>query len=239
MITLAIDTTEKRGSLALVRDCQCLAAIKHDWELDYSTWLLPAVQELLAAAGTKMEQLDLFAVATGPGSFTGLRVGLTTVKAWAEVHGKPIVGVSRLEAIARSVAAPEAPLVAASYDAQRGQLFCAMYRHNEGQMSRNGDELVAAPEEFISLVDGEAGEQVVSWVCLDPEFIENTAAVQRRLEAGDHIVVCSDQLASTIANLGEERATQGKLSDSLELDANYVRRSDAEIFWKDTSSRVR
>jgi len=235
MTTLAIDTTEKRGSVALVRGHHCLAAVKHAWEVDYSAWLLPAVQEVLVGAGTRIEEVDLFAVATGPGSFTGLRVGLTTVKAWAEVYGKPIAGVSRLEAIARSVAT-ETALVAASYGAQRGQLFCAIYRQGEGRI---GGELVAGPEEFISLVEREASGQPVSWVCLDPALFQNTPTLQRRLEAGDHVVVCQDELASTIAILGEEQASQGRLSDSLELDANYVRRSDAEIFWKDTASRVR
>jgi tRNA threonylcarbamoyladenosine biosynthesis protein TsaB len=238
VITLAIDTTERRGSVAVVRDRQCLAAARHDWNADYSAWLLPAVQEVLGVAGTKMELLDLLAVATGPGSFTGLRVGLTTVKAWAEVYGKPVAGVSRLEAIARS-AASIGPFIAATYDAQRGQLFGALYRQSEGLLSRIGDESVSAPEEFISFVDREAGKQPVHWVCLDPELIQNAVIVQRRLEAGDHIVVCSDELASTIGLLGEERASKGQFSDPLELDANYVRRSDAEIFWKDTPSRVR
>lgn len=238
MITLAIDTTEKRGSVALVRDRQCLAAARHEWGVDYSAWLLPAVQGVLDVAGTEMGQLDLLAVATGPGSFTGLRVGLTTVKAWAEVYEKPVVGISRLEAIGRSVT-PVGPLVAATFDAQRGQLFGVFYRKSGVQLSRIEDELVAAPEEFISLVDGEAGKEPVSWICLDPELLQNTATVQRRLAERDSIVVCSDELASTIGILGEERASEGKLTDPLELDANYVRRSDAEIFWKDTPSRVR
>jgi tRNA threonylcarbamoyladenosine biosynthesis protein TsaB len=238
MITLAIDTTEKRGSAAVVRDRLCLAAVKHPWELDYSAWLLPAVQKVLAECQTKIEQFDLLAVATGPGSFTGLRVGLTTVKAWAEVYGKPIAGVSRLEAMARSVPM-QLELVAASYDGQRGQLFCALYRQVEGRMLRVGDELVAAPEEFISLVDGEAGRQTVGWVCLAPGLIQDSATLQSRLKTGDQMVVSPDELAPAIAILGEERASQGKLSNSLELDANYVRRSDAEIFWKDSGSRGR
>ena len=238
MITLAIDTTEKRGSVALVRDRQPLLASTHDWAVDYSAWLLPAVQALLDAVGTKMELLDLLAVATGPGSFTGLRVGLTTVKAWAEVYGKPVVGLSRLEAMARS-GASVAPFVAPSFDAQRGQLFGSLYQQAGHSLSRIANELVAAPEEFISWVDAQAGIQSVHWVCLVPELIQDSSTVRTRLAQGDRIIACSEELASTIGILAEERASRGQFSDPLELDANYVRRSDAEIFWKDTPSRGR
>jgi tRNA threonylcarbamoyladenosine biosynthesis protein TsaB len=238
LITLAIDTAEKRGSVAVVRDRECMAAEKHVWGIDYSAWLLPAAGRVLDAAQARMEQLDLLAGATGPGSFTGLRVGLTTVKAWAEVYRKAVVGVSRLEAIARSVASIE-PMIAATYDAHRGQLFGALYRQQGGQLLQIGDELVIGPEDFVSLVDREAERQSVHWVCLDHELIQNNAILQKRLQQGDQLVFCSDELASTIGILGEERAAMGRLTDPLELDANYVRRSDAELFWRDTPSRVR
>ena len=74
----------------------------HETTEDYSTWLLPAVRRCLLTAGAALEDVGLLAVATGPGSFTGLRVGLTTVKAWSELYGKPVVGVSRLEVMART-----------------------------------------------------------------------------------------------------------------------------------------
>jgi tRNA threonylcarbamoyladenosine biosynthesis protein TsaB len=238
VITLAIDTTEKRGSVAVVRDHVSLAVAKHDWEVDYSAWLLPAVQKVVAAARTKMEHVDLFAAATGPGSFTGLRVGLTTVKAWAEVYAKPVAGVSRLEAIAHT-ANPLGSLVAASYDAQRGQLFGALYRNLCGRMTRIGDEMVVAPEEFVAMVEEQAAKEPVTWVGLDLPLIQDSPMAARRIHLGDRFVVCSDELASTIGLLGEERVSAGQLSDPLELDANYVRRSDAEIFWKDSPSRVR
>lgn len=192
----------------------------------------------MAEAGTKMERVDLLAAATGPGSFTGLRVGLSTVKAWAEVYGKPIVGVSRLEAMARSLQ-NSASFVAACYDAQRGQLFGALYRSVPGQFSRIGEELVIAPEDFVERVDGHADGEVVSWISLDPDLIKNLGSFQGRIAVGDSISVCTPDLATSIASLAEERAREGKFSDVLTLDANYVRRSDAEIFWKGPAANVR
>jgi len=236
MITLTIDTSEARGSVAVLKDGAVVATKAHEDGTDYSIWLLPAVGEVLIEAGTKMECVDLYGVATGPGSFTGLRVGLTTVKAWSEVYGKPIVGVSRLAALARSRELQSA-YVASCYDAQRGQLFGAIYALS-GIVGRVGEEFVVSPEEFVQLVEGEAGSEPVTWATLDPALLENLESLQRRISVGDRVLVCSTELASTVGVLALERAAKGQLSDPLALDANYVRRSDAEIFWKESSAVV-
>jgi len=237
VITLAIDTSEARGSVAVLRDGSLRAERAHRDGSDYSGWLLPAVEEVLSEAGSKMEQLEVLAVSTGPGSFTGLRVGLTTVKAWAEVYNKRIVGVSRLEAIARSQTG-DCPLVVAFYDAQRGQLFAGLYAKAEGYLRRVGDEMVISPGDLVSLVGGQAGGQRVAWIGLDPELVNKEQGMDARIGAGDRILTCSDELAGDIGMLAEERALRGQFSDPLTLDANYVRRSDAEIFWKEWPSGV-
>jgi tRNA threonylcarbamoyladenosine biosynthesis protein TsaB len=235
VITLAIDTSELRGSAALLRDGALISYRQHADRTDYSAWLSPAVDQLFAEAHTKIEQVQLLAVSTGPGSFTGLRVGLTTVKAWAEVYGTPIVGVSRLEALARSVSTATS-IVASCYDAQRGQLFAGLYRGTENRWQKLGDELVATPEEFIQAVDAQAASELVSWISLDPQLIRNLDLLRKRLAAGDVFLEASPTLAPILGKIAEERAKAGNFSDSLSLDANYVRRSDAEIFWKGSSS---
>jgi tRNA threonylcarbamoyladenosine biosynthesis protein TsaB len=235
---LAIDTCEARGSVAVRRDGFTIRLKKHVDSTDYSGWLLPAVDEVLAEGGTKMKDVDLLAVATGPGSFTGLRVGLTTVKAWAEVYGKPLVGVSRLEAMARSQAGV-ASFVAACYHAQRGQMFGGLYRSLNGRWAGVGDELVISAEEFVALVEKQAGAEAITWISLDPELITKLEGWKQRVARGDTIYGCTPGLASTIGTLAEERAARGEFSDPLELDANYVRRSDAEILWKSPSANVR
>lgn len=231
MIILALDTCEARGSVALLRDGATIAALRHEADVDYSEWLLPSIEEILKQSGTKMSEVDLFAVATGPGSFTGLRVGLTTVKAWAEVYGKAVVGVSRLEAMGRTVKA-RTGLVAANYDAQRGQLFGGLFRRLEGRLTRVGEEMVISPAEFVDWVDIAAAEERVNWVSLDPELVTSLEAWKKRARRGDTMEGCAPELASAIGALAEERASSGEFSSPLELDANYVRRSDAELFWK-------
>lgn len=238
MITLAIDTSEARGSVSLMRDGARVSGSRHDDGSDYSAWLLPAVDRILAEAGARLENVDVLGVATGPGSFTGLRIGLTTVKAWAEVYAKPVVGVPRLDAVARSTNNC-AGLTAACYDAQRGQLFAALFRRSARDLERIGAELVATPEEFVDYVDNQAGGEAVRWVSLDPEQIRSIERLKARLLRGDEVIAGPPELAPTIGVLAQESASRGQFSDPLLLDANYVRRSDAEIFWKGASTGVR
>lgn len=238
MITLAIDTSESRGSVAIRRGGVVLAWKPHDDGSDYSGWLLPQVDRALREASAKMGDVDLLAVSTGPGSFTGLRVGLTSLKAWAEVYRKPIVGVSRLEAMARLGGHAQA-FVASCYDAQRGQIFGGLYRNAEGVLGRIGDEFVISPDEFVRFVDRQSRREMVTWVTLDPEMIRDTPTLQQRITSGDRFVVCPNHLADIIGAVAEEKAARGEFGDPVTLDANYVRRSDAEIFWKGSPASVR
>ena len=238
MIVLAIDTCEARGGVAIRGNGVTVAALTHPVGVDYSEWLLPAVDHVLCEAGIGMEGVDLLGAATGPGSFTGVRVGLATVKAWTEIHRIAVVGVSRLEAMARG-AMGDGNFIAAFYDAQRGQLFAALYRPEPGRWPRVGDELVIPPRGFVQLVSKEAEESPVSWISPDPELLSGLSEWQRRAARGDRMRSSDPQLAAVIAALAEERAARGELSNPLELDANYVRRSDAEIFWRGTSSDAR
>ena len=231
VITLAIDTSERRGSVAVRKEGRCAAVRRHESNEDYSSWLLPAVESCLGEVGVRMEGVDLLAACTGPGSFTGVRVGLTTVKAWAEVYGTKVVGVSRLEAMAQCAEAG-APFVAACYDAQRGQMFAALYRRRDGGLERIEEEMAVEAGNFLKMATEKAGRQRIAWVSLDPELITGTAGWEGRAGIGDSMHRLEGDLADKIGEIGEERARKQQFTDALELDANYVRRSDAEIFWK-------
>lgn len=236
MITLGIDTCEPRGSVAVWRDGALASLQTHETPEDYSSWLLVAVENCLKKASLDLRAVDVFSVATGPGSFTGLRVGITAVKAWAELYGKPAVGVSRLEVMARSCPAPQG-FVAASFDAQRGQIFGGLYRADGAQgFSLVNQEMVIGSEEFVRWVGEQVKNSSVNWITLDPALIRQTAAWPERAERGEVLALCETALAAGVAQLGEQRAQRGEGGDALHLDANYVRRSDAEIFWKDPQS---
>jgi len=163
-------------------------------------------------------------------------VGLTTVKAWAELFGSKVVGVSRLEVMARQVA--DAPgFVAASFDAQRGQVFGGLYKREEKRgWSLIEEEMVIAPEGFVEWVQQHAAGDSIGWITLDPALFGGVPVWNERAMRGEKMILSVDGLAAGIAELGEERVREGKFTDPLLLDANYVRRSDAEIFWKDPAS---
>src|SRR5260221_5042564 len=131
---IVVDTADARGSVALFENDQSIRVESHSTDQDYSSWLLPAVHRVLPASGLTLSQLDGYAVCAGPGSFTGLRVGLTTVKAWSEIYGKPTAAVSRLEALIETIpggaAIPE-PFAAAYFDARLWPGFAALYPPGE------------------------------------------------------------------------------------------------------------
>lgn len=235
MIVLAIDTCDSRGSVAVLRDEAVLRVVAHESQEDYSSWLLPAVQECLKDSGLQMEQVNAYAVAAGPGSFTGVRVGLTSVKAWAEVYGKRIAPVSRLEALA-SEAPEDAAWVAAFFNAQRGQVFGAVYQRNVAGLARSGDEMVIAPGKFVEAAAEVAHDEKIAWVSPDAECITPEEAWKVREKRGEKVKSVSTVLAPIIGRMGMAALAEGRFTDALALDANYVRRSDAEIFWKGSAA---
>jgi len=178
-----------------------------------------------------MRSVDGYAVAAGPGSFTGVRVGLTTVKAWSEVYGKRIAAVSRLEAIAVQGALGSSH-VAAFVDAQRGQVFGAVFQRNSEGLERVGEELVIPPGKFIDTATELAKGGRISWVSIDPVLLASEENWKAREARGEQVENLSSVLAPAIGRIGMRGLAAGRFKDALSLDANYVRRSDAEIFWK-------
>jgi tRNA threonylcarbamoyladenosine biosynthesis protein TsaB len=231
VIVLAIDTCDSQGSVAVLRDGELLAAVAHESTEDYSIWLLPAVSQVLSGSNVGMAEVDAYAVAAGPGSFTGVRVGLTTVKAWSEVFGKSIAAVSRMEAIAAQ-ATGRMPIVAAFADAQRGQVFGAVFRREGAVLERFGDEMVIAPGKFVEAAVELAKGESIAWVSKDAGCVLKEEAWKVREKHGEKVESVSSVLAPAIGRIGWALLVEGRKTDALTLDANYVRRSDAEIFWK-------
>jgi tRNA threonylcarbamoyladenosine biosynthesis protein TsaB len=237
VLILALDTCDLHGSVALLRDNSVLQALSHDTSEDYSSWLLPAVGRVLAAAGAKLDQVDVFAAAAGPGSFTGVRVGLTTVKAWAEVYGHGIAAVSRLEALAQE-SSGKARYVAPFFDARRNQVFGALFLRQGPQLQRLEEEMVIAPDKFVDWCASRTCGEPIDWVATNPECLTQTAQWASHPAATQTIEVISPILAPRIGKIACQLARDGRLIDALALDANYVRRSDAELFWKGGSAHA-
>jgi tRNA threonylcarbamoyladenosine biosynthesis protein TsaB len=237
---LLLDTADSHGCVALCRDSAVASVTLHTLaDPDYSTWLLPAVHTLLREAGLSLANLDAYAVTSGPGSFTGLRIGLTSAKAWAEVFRKPIAAVSRLQAFAarRSEGQEDGSYVAAYLDAQRDQVFAALFR--EDGTTEVQPETVISLSSFVESVSEVCGSNKVLWRTPDPGLLKAVTGWLARQSAGDIVERIAPPFAESLCALAHQKLLRGDVTDALTLDANYVRRSDAEIFWKGNPSAAK
>jgi tRNA threonylcarbamoyladenosine biosynthesis protein TsaB len=218
MLILALDTAGVSGSIALLRGEQLLELVPLAGGT-YSAQLMPQVSALLARHHIARNGLDAYAVASGPGSFTGLRVGLSTVKALAEVTQKPIASVSLLEAMAW--AAAEEGQVIAVLDAMRGQVFVGEYAVRRGEMPKLLREVLLTVIEFAA--ETQAGAVV-------PILTSDTGIAAAMQERGHTLQLVPRPRSDVIARLGALKIAHGQTISPEALDANYIRRSDAEIF---------
>ncbi len=241
MLTLALDTSSPSGSLAFLRDDKLIAVVGTSSGELYSSRVFRHLEFLLSELSLRLEQFDLYAVAAGPGSFTGLRVGLAAVKGWAEVFGKPIAAVSALEAIAAQSRASAANVVSVM-DARRGELYWGVYSRREAEngaaLLLDSHELVGSRDEFVRAITSSQSPGEIAIATPMPEIVADAISRVRSLSPQSRISVeqVSPVLAPEIARLGLLRAHRGELADALTLDANYIRRSDAELHWKGSST---
>jgi tRNA threonylcarbamoyladenosine biosynthesis protein TsaB len=221
MLLLAVDTSGKHGSLALAR---CPPG--HGFEVievvplaggTFSAQLVPQVATLLSQHGFTKQDIGAFAVASGPGSFTGLRVGLAAIKALAEILHKPIAAVSLLEAVARSGKAQGRVL--AVLDAGRGEVYAGEYEV-DGAGARRLQERLLTSEEFLTTATG------LTVITPDKRLLDMALGANLRVEQ------VSDPRSDVVARLGWGKIEAGETVSPEQLEANYIRRSDAEIFAK-------
>ena len=234
MLILALDTSSPAGSIAVLRDEKVIGVVSTWAEEIFSSRMFRQLEFLLSELTLSLDKVDLFAVAAGPGSFTGLRVGLTATKGWAEVYARPIAAVSALEAVAIQ-SRFQAPFIIPVTDARRGQVYFGIYRRTENaamnELALEGDECAATPAEFLQTVQARSGNSGFTIVSPTPDVISEAMS---RIETAPPVVeAVSSVLAPVIGHLGFRDARRGKLFDALSLDANYVRRSDAEAKWKE------
>lgn len=236
---IVVDTADARGSVSLFDKTELVCLEAHSSDEDYSSWLLRAVNRVLASSSLSLAELNGYAVCAGPGSFTGLRVGLTTVKAWAEIHGKPIAAVSRLEALTVADSQAQEPFIAAYIDARREQVFAALYIRGGDTFGPLGEESVTSLPDFMAEIKEKADDKPVRWVTPDPKMLESLPAWPSLAASGHIVELAAPPFARRLGFLAYRKFRSGDTTDALSLDANYVRRSDAEVFWKGNKSALK
>lgn len=233
-IILAIDTTAAYGSIALVRAGAGGAIVEEEVPMHspdgFGQILFQHIAELLARHQLTPFDIACYASATGPGSFTGVRIGLSAAKGLAESAGAKVAGVSNLRAIA-FYGQSSAPVVrAAILDARRGEIYGGLY---DASLSTSPPDQRQAAERvapFASWLDSlPASGPAIEFVTQDPAIYAPVLAADPRFAASP-VSPAPRALAAAIGSLA---ARDGAFLDPAALDANYVRRSDAELFWKE------
>lgn len=217
MLILGVDTSGKDGSIALVEFEPGSARTIEVVPLEggtFSAQLVPQISDTLNRHGLTKQNIGGFAVVSGPGSFTGLRVGLAAIKALAEVLRKPIAALSLLEAIAGTCGRDGDLDVA--LDAGRGEVYA-------GSFQISGSQTIVSHQQLLTLAEfasANVGRQIVT-----PD-----AKIADLLRAKSLRVIQIDRpRADVIARFGFEKIQAGEVIAPEALDANYIRRSDAEV----------
>lgn len=238
MLLLAIDTSGRQGSIALARAGEPVAE-GGDFELieiaplvggTFSAQLIPQISDLLSRNGFMKSAIGAFAVASGPGSFTGLRIGLAAVKALAEVLGKPIAAVSLLEVCV--VTSRAQGKIMAALDAGRSEVYVGEYEipARAGQAPREQVPREQVPREHI-LTRTEFLAQARGRTVVTPD----SALAEAAGAAGLEFLVLAPISAADVARLGWHKVESGETVGPEQLEANYIRRIDAEILEKSGS----
>ena len=231
MRLLAMETATSAQSVALVGDDRVLAELSYEAKGNRGGLLLPTVDQVLQTAGLTARDLDAVAVSVGPGSFTGLRVGLATAKGLALGSGARLAGVSTLEALAEGYALTDGT-ICALLDAYRGEVYMAMFRRvgAGGALERLSPDAVLPPEAVVpALAEIEGSVHVIG---------NGAARYRERLQAalGDRVRLteeglCAAPSALVVARLGLRQLAAGPAPDA-EVALRYLRRSEAEVNWE-------
>jgi len=226
-VTLAIETSGSYGGIAILEKDRVVGEAAFSSGKTHSRRLLPLARFLFRDMGLKFSDLDLVAVSQGPGSFTGLRIGMSVAKGLAYGLRIPIVGVPTLDALAHAVTGCPGDYVCPLIDARKGEVYCALYEIDlDYSHKRVTDYLVLAPEEIAPLVKGKRVWLLGSGAKLCFELLYGLYGEEVRLSAN----VFDRQLPSSVGLIGYSNFQHHKGGDSVsQLKPIYVRPSEAEI----------
>lgn len=223
-LILNVETATLAGSVALSRGDTIVAALAGDSGISHSNTLLNDIDKLLLEAQVDLSEIDLFAVATGPGSFTGLRIGIATVKGLAATLDRPCAGVPTLHAVALSAGASEQSV--ALLPAGRGEVFAQLFSvTGEGLVTELDKATHISPQRLLAKY---GSLESVVW-CGEGAVANNALLASVETHPGWRIAPPTRNLATHVASLALAAFRNDQVSHPDALQAIYVRPSDAEL----------
>ncbi len=216
MLILALDTSGAKASCALMRDGALIAEEHKDTNLDHSRTILPLCEEMLKRHGVSMGEIDLFAASVGPGSFTGIRIGVAAVKGFAWAGGKPAASVSSLESAAWETEGDG--LICALIKARDGEYYTARFERRGDEVTRLDEDTCLEGKQIAALLEGSApglcGDGAADFACIFPQ-------PEYRLSG-------KVQGAAGVARAAAHMAEKGKLISAFDLAPVYLKKPQAE-----------
>ena len=223
-LILSVETATLAGSVALSRGEEIVAVLEGDSGISHSNTLLNDIDKLLREARVDLSEIDLFAVATGPGSFTGLRIGIATVKGLAATLDRSCAGVPTLHAVALSAGASERSV--ALLPAGRGEVFAQLFSvTREGLVTELDQATHISPQRLLAKY---GSLESVLW-CGEGAVANNALLASLETKLGWHITPPTKNLATHVASLALAAFRDDQLLHPDALQAIYVRPSDAEL----------
>lgn len=227
MKILALETATVAGSIAVLDDLEGLVGeVRIDVKIVHAERLMPSIEWLLSSSMISAEEIDAFAVSIGPGSFTGLRIGLSTAKGFAFASGKPLVPVPTLDAFARTLPFCS-HIVCPMLDARKDEVYAALYKWEGGVMKKIMPETAVSPGDLLKdikepMVFMGDGARKYRELIMDALKENAVFAPSSRMSPS----------ASTVAEIAVEKIKQGDVADIVSLTPFYIRKSEAEVRWK-------
>ena len=225
MVVLGINTSTLQGSVALMGERGLISEYFLNVEVTHSERLLPSIDLLMQDARLDFQELSGIAVAIGPGSFTGLRIGLASAKGLALASSLPLFGIPTLEAMARNLPFCGYP-ICSMLNARKREVYWALYRLEGEKLMQTGKEAVGPPEEVVNQIKETTvflGDGAVDFADLIRKILKEKAIFAP--------LSFRDVRASVVAEMGMERLRRGERDDLAALVPRYLRRSEAEIKW--------
>ena len=222
-LLLAVDTTTPSGSVALLRGYELVAEVNQDSLATFSQRLLPSIRFLLESNELAIQDVEGFAVTVGPGSFTGIRIGLSTIKSLAYPSGKPIAPVSTLEALAKKIQYPQNRLICPLLNAKKNEVYAALFESGEGTCRALIPQGAYSPDALFSRLPT---HRIIHFIGSGVEvhrpllfrYLKDKARISRR----------SSFIAYEVGSIGYEILRKNRGQGIHELKPLYLRKSQAE-----------
>ena len=227
MRVIAIETATMVGSIAIVDDARVISEVTLNARANHSERLMAAIDRLLGDSGLAIDDMDGVAVSIGPGSFTGLRIGLSAAKGLSYASGKPLIGIPTLDALALNMTF-SSYLICPIQDARKGEVYTALYRPGDNSPEKMTDDMAVDPSALAGMITqktvflGDGVNRYRELLMKQLGELYNEAPIPLQLPR-----------ASNVAMLGLKRLEKGDTDDPFTLIPRYIRKSEAEIRWRE------